>query len=293
MKVFVTGGTGKIGTPLIPSLLARNLDVTVLTRSPENAKKLPAAAKVVIGDILDLVLLRRELDKADALFLNCKGELEIYQGLNAIDLARRAKIKHIVYISGGLPESVYGAAHCGVKYLTEKVLRDSGIPFTILRPNTFMQNDELHARSDLQKGIYALPLGPVGVNRVDTRDIAELAAIVLSTPGHENKTYEVAGPEVLTGEATAAIWSRAMGRPVKYLDLSMDQFEADIGKFMPPHVAHDLRLMYEVWQREGFLASREDIEQLTSLLGHPPRNYLSFCEEMAKVWGLVQAAKSA
>ena len=72
-----------------------------------------------------------------------------------------------------------------------------------------------------------------------------------------------------------------------------NQFEADIGKFMPPHVAHDLRLMYEVWQREGFLASREEIEQLTSLLGHPPRNYLSFCEEMAKVWGLVQAAKSA
>jgi uncharacterized protein YbjT (DUF2867 family) len=293
MKVLVTGGTGKIGTPLIPFLIGRNLDVTVLTRSPEHAKKLPAGARAVIGDLMDVPFLRSQIEKADALFLNCQGELEIFQGLNAIDLARRAKIKHVVYISGQIPDSMLGAAHCGVKYLTEKVLKDSGMPYTILRPNTFMQNDE-GLRESLANGIYPHPLGPVGVNRIDTRDIAEVAAIVLSTPGHANKTYVVAGPEALTADASAAIWTSALGKTVKSPPLTMDEFEQGIIKReAPAYLAHDVRIMYEAWQRDGYLATPQEIQQLTLLLGRPPRTYLAFCTEMAAKWGLISSTKSS
>ena len=290
MNIFVAGGTGKIGTPLVPFLLERKLQVTVLTRSEENAKKLPPGAQAIIGDLLDTTLLRRELGNYDGLFLNCSGDLEIFQGLNAIDIARRCgTIRHLVYISGQTPPTLYGVAHCGVKYVTERVIKDSGIPYTILQPNTFMQNDE-GQRANLNNGTYGLPLGRVGASRIDTRDIAELAAIAFSTPGHAGKSYIIGGPEVLTGAASATVWGQVLGKPIKYIgpDDDMDLFEEAVAKHMPRYFAHDLRIMYEVWGRDGFITGPEDIKELTRLLGRPPRPYLNFVREMAVKWGLLE-----
>lgn len=122
------------------------------------------------------------------------------------------------------------------------------------------------------------------------RDIAEAAAIAFSAPGHEGKAYTIAGPDVMTGEASASVWSRALGKPIRYVGDDMDRFETEISKHMPPHIAHDLRMMYEIWQREGFIASKEDVEQLAGLLGHAPRSYVQFVDQTTREWGTRSSA---
>lgn len=289
MKIFVTGGTGNIGSRLVPELVKRGAEVTVLVWPGETdaakASNLPPGVNSVEGDLLDPLPLRSELEKVDALFLLTAGELEIYKNLNTVDIAKRANIKHLVFLSGHDPEGLFEPAHCGIKYLSEYVIRNSGIPYTFIRPNYLMQNDYRHKESLLEHGIYGSPLGDVGVSRVDVRDVAEAAAIVLTTPGHEGKAFPIASSDIFTGESTAEVWSKALNKPIKYIGHDdMDGFEARMSQIRPPHMAHDMRLMYEGFQKDGFIASAGDIERLTRLLGRKPRNYYDFVDETEKMW---------
>jgi uncharacterized protein YbjT (DUF2867 family) len=290
MKVFVTGGTGNIGSRLVPELVKRGAEVTVLVwpgeTDPTKADNLPAGVRSVQGDLLDPVPLGSEFEKVDALFLLAAGELEIFKNLNTVDIAKRAKIKHLVFLSGHDPEGLFMPAHCGVKYLSEYAIRNSGIPYTFIRPNYLMQNDYRHKEALLEQGVYGSPLGDVGVSRADVRDVAEAAAIVLTTPGHEGKAFPIASPDIFTGESTAEVWSQAFNKPVRYIGHDdMDGFEARMSQIRPPYMAHDMRLMYEGFQKNGFIASPEEIERLTALLGRKPRNYYDFVEETAEMWG--------
>src|SRR6185437_1927501 len=200
MKVFVTGGTGTVGRPLVQKLSARGVEVSVLTRSAEKARALRDGVRGVIGDIADLDLLRRHFTETDALFLNTEITTEeLYQAILTADIAAKAKVKHLVFLSGQDPDIMFKPPHCAVKSATENAIRLMGVPFTFLRPNTFMQNDLQLLEAIVLGGIYPVPFGTGGVSRIDVNDIAEAAAIVLTTEGHIGKTYTLPGPEVLTG----------------------------------------------------------------------------------------------
>jgi uncharacterized protein YbjT (DUF2867 family) len=290
MKVFVTGATGNIGSRLVPELVKRGAEVTALVWSgetdPTRAPNFPEYIKRVEGDLLNVAPLVTELEKVDALFLLCQGELEPYKALNTVDIAKRAGIRHLVYLSGQDLEGLFEPPHCAFKILGEHVIKNSGIPYTFIRPNYFMQNDYRSKDDILQRGLYTHPLGDVGVNRVDVRDIAEAAAIVLTSPGYEGETYTIASPDVFTGESTAALWSQVLGRTIKYAGHDdMDSYEENSMSFSP-YMAHDMRMMYEGFQKNGFIASEEDIERLTRLLGRQPRNYYDFVEETASMWSV-------
>ncbi|WP_165969217.1 NmrA family NAD(P)-binding protein [Actinomadura sp. KC06] len=284
MKVFVTAGTGTIGTALVGELRNRGAEVSVLTRSEDNAAALPDGVRGVVGDLLDLKLLGEEFAAADAVFLNCPiGEAETYQGMLAVDAAKRAGVGHLVYVSTHDPEELFTPPHCAVKLVVEKAIKASGVPYTILRLNEFMQNDIL-AKEMLLAGINGIPLGTVGVSRVDVRDVAEAAAIVLTTPGHHGETYVVSGPEALTGQAVTDIWSRALGVEIAYVGDDLASCSMILNEMMPQHLARDIWLTYEHYDRHGQAASADDVERLTKLLGHAPRSFAEFAAEMAGVW---------
>ena len=88
----------------------------------------------------------------------------------------------------------------------------------------------------------------------------------------------------MTGPSSAEIWSRALGRTVVYAGDDLDAWEAQARRMLPPFLVFDLRLMYELFQKSGFMASPGDIERLTRLLGHAPRRFEDFAREMAAVW---------
>lgn len=116
------------------------------------------------------------------------------------------------------------------------------------------------------------------------RDIAEAAGIVLTTEGHEGKTYNVVGPEVLSGAKVASIWSAALGKPIRYPGEHMDAFEEQMRTQAPSWVAFDIRMMLQGFLERGFAATADDAAASTKLLGPEPRSYADFAREAALGW---------
>jgi nucleoside-diphosphate-sugar epimerase len=154
----------------------------------------------------------------------------------------------------------------------------------ILRPNNFFQNDYWFKNALLQYNVYPQPIGDKGLSRVDVTDIAEAATITLTTDGHEGKTYNLVGPDVLTGAKTAEMWGEAIGQPINYAGNDLDAWEQQFLQYLPAPVVFDFKLMYQVFQEEGFTATDEDIKIQTKLLGHPPRSFKDFTQEVATQW---------
>jgi uncharacterized protein YbjT (DUF2867 family) len=119
---------------------------------------------------------------------------------------------------------------------------------------------------------------------VDVRDIAEAAAIALTSEGHEGQTYNLNGPDVLSGPQMASIWSGVLGREIRYAGNDMDAFEQQMRQKAPAWSAFDIRMMFEGYLQRGFMAGENDIEILAKLLGHAPRRYEDFARETDQVW---------
>lgn len=285
MKILVIGGTGTVGSRVVHELLARKAVVQVLTRSADKAKGLPAGAQGVIGDLLDPGTVRSVFKGVDGVFmLIAVSTTETHEGIMAVNGMRMAGVKRVVYMSVHNLEQALHLPHFGSKLPVENVVKASGIPYTILRPNNFFQNDYLFKDAMLKYHIYPQPIGDLGLSRVDVRDIAEAAAIALTTHGHEGQTYNVVGPQVHTGKSTAEVWSRALGKTVAYGGNDLDAWEKQSLEFLPAWMVFDFRLMYAFFQDKGLKATQADIERQTKLLGHVPRSFEDFAMETARMW---------
>ena len=194
------------------------------------------------------------------------------------------KLKHVVYHSVFRVEQFKDVPHFASKLALENALREFDVPFTIIRPNYFFQNDASLKIPLTKNGIYPMPLGSVGISAVDVRDIAEAAAISLTTKGHEGKVYNLNGPDVLSGAKVAMIWTKLLGKQIRYAGEDMDAFERQMQQNGPSWAAFDMRMMFQGYLERGFTADTGDLETLTGLLGHAPRTYGDFARETALEW---------
>jgi len=283
MKILVAGGTGHVGAAVVQELRKRKADIRLLVR--KEGTPTPAGVEVAIGDLLDPVSVQKAMEGVDKLYLlNAVLPDELTQGLIAYDLAKKLKLSHVVYHSVFRVEHFKDVPHFASKLAIESALREFEVPFTILRPNYFSQNDASLKDPLTKAGIYPVPLGDVGVSAVDVRDIAEAAAIVLTSGGHNCKTYNLNGPEVVSGAKAASIWSKVLGKEIRYTGHNMDAFEEQMRKTAPSWSAFDIRMMFEGYLERGFAAEDGDVEKLTKLLGHAPRRYEDFARETALQW---------
>ncbi len=160
MTVLVAGGTGTVGSQVVRALLERGAAVQVLTRNPEKSSSLSKGATLVAGNLLEPSTVRRVFDAVDAVFLlNAVGPTEAHEALMAISGMRLAGVKRLVYLSVHQVDGAPWLPHFGGKIGVEAAVRKSGIPFTILRPNNFYQNDYWFKDALLQAGVYPQPLG--------------------------------------------------------------------------------------------------------------------------------------
>jgi uncharacterized protein YbjT (DUF2867 family) len=283
MKILVVGGTGNVGAEVVKELQKRNADIRLLVR--KEGTPMPKGVEVAIGDLLDPVSVQKALDGVDKLYLlNAVTPDELTQGLIAYDLAKRLKLKHIVYHSVFRVDHFKDVPHFASKLAVENALREFDVPFTTIRPNYFSQNDATLKDALTKVGIYPMPLGQVGISAVDIRDIAEATAIALTSDGHLGKTYNLNGPEVLNGPKMASIWSELLGKDIRYSGDDMDAFEEQTRKRAPSWSAFDIRMMFQGYLERGFAAEAGDVETLTELLGHAPRRYEDFAKETASLW---------
>src|ERR1700688_3004554 len=291
MKVLAIGGAGHVGSEVVKELLKRKAEVDVLVR--KKGARGSEAANAVVGDLLDPAFLEKALEGIDKLYLlNAVLPDELTQGLIAYDLAKRLKLKHIVYHSVFRVDHFKDVPHFASKLAIENALREFDVPFTVIRPNYFAQNDATLRDALTKAGIYPMPLGQVGISAVDIRDIAEAAAIALTSDRHFGKTYNLNGPEVLSGPMMASIWSGLLGKEIRYSGDDMDAFEEQMRQQAPSWSAFDIRMMFQGYLERGFIADAGDIETLTQLLGHPPRRYEDFAAETVVNWRELAVAVS-
>jgi uncharacterized protein YbjT (DUF2867 family) len=284
MKTLVVGGTGHVGSMVVKELVKRRTEVRVLARRA--TATVPAGVEVAVGDLLDPASVEKAMEGVDKLYLlNAVTPDELTQGLIAYDIAKRLRVKHVVYHSVFRAEQFLDVPHVASKFAIESALRRFDVPFTILRPNYFFQNDASMKGVIANAGIYPVPLGPVGVSAIDVRDVAEAAAITLTSEGHAGKSYNLNGPEVLSGTKVAAIWRGLLKTSVHYSGENMDAFEAQMKEGSAPGwSAFDIRMMFQGYLERGFAAGAGDIESVTALLGHAPRRYVDFARETVAAW---------
>jgi uncharacterized protein YbjT (DUF2867 family) len=286
MKVLVIGGTGKVGSILVRKLHEKNVKVRVLCRNAERASALPKDVEPVVADLVQNSDTSAEAFKGvDAVFmLNPLTPSEGVEAGLAVQYARDAGVRRFVYQSvHGLEEMSY-IPHIAAKLAVERAITSSGMQWTFIRPNYFFQND-LTAKPALEKGLYTAPVGSIGVASVDTGDIAEAEANVLTETGHENQIYNLVGPAVLTGESCAATWSDVLGRQVRYVG-NVDGWRAATREFMPPWLNYSVGLMYKNINDRGMLSEAEDVKLAETLLNRPLRTYRDFVGQLAKTWGI-------
>jgi uncharacterized protein YbjT (DUF2867 family) len=289
MKILVTGGTGHVGSEVVKELQKRNSDVRLLIR--KNDDPTPPGVEPVIGDLLDPVSVQKAMQGVDKLYLlNAVLPDELTQGLIAYDLAKKLQLSQVVYHSVFRVEHFKDVPHFASKLALETALREFDVPFTIIRPNYFFQNDATLQEPLTKAGIYPMPLGKVGVSAVDIRDIAEATAIVLTSDEHHGKTYNLNGPEAVSGPKAASIWSKVLGEEVRYAGDDMDAFEEQMRKTVPSWSAFDIRMMFQGYLERGFVAEDGDVQTLTKLLGHAPRRYEDFARETFLTWKKVPKA---
>lgn len=285
MTILVTGATGRVGRHLVQQLVQHEAKVRVLTRNPASAD-FPATVEVMQGDLLDLAALRRAFSGVSTLFLlNAVTGDEFTQALITLNIARESGVERVVYLSVFGADSAVNVPHFAVKFGAERMLAAMGFGATILRPSYFIDNEAMLKDVILQHGIYPMPLGGKGVAMVDARDIAEVAALELirrdQAPGRlPSETLNLVGPDSLTGEGAAAIWSELLGRPIHYAGDDPQGFEQNMSTFMPAWMAYEMRLMAERYVSEGMLPQPGDRERLVQMLGRPLHGYRDFARSL-------------
>lgn len=283
MTILVTGATGRVGQHLVAQLVKRNANVRVLTRTPAKVK-FDDAVEVAQGDLLDIDSLRQAFKGVRSLFLlNAVTGDEFTQALITLNIAREAGVERVVYLSVFDADQAVNVPHFAVKYGAERMLEQMGFSATILRPAYFIDNELMIKDVILNHHIYPMPVGSKGIAMVDVRDIAEVAAIELLRRDNAPdklpvETINLVGPDNLTGEEIAAIWSETLGHTVTYGGDDPSDFEQNMASFMPKWTAYEMRLMAERYVSHGMIAKTGDVTRLTQMLGRPLHSYREFAQ---------------
>ena len=217
--ILVTGATGTTGRHVVRELSAAGAPVRALVRRVERVAW-PDGVEVAQGDLADPESLAGALRGVEKLYLLAPFEPRLVDlERNAIDAALRAGVRHVVKHSGlgAAPDAPMAIGRWHGE--AERYLERSGLPFTHVQPQSFMQN-LLGSRQAIAAGVLAAPMGDARVSLVDARDVARVGTRALLDPGHEGRRYVVTGPEALPYAEIAAQLEAVIGRPVRYADVS-------------------------------------------------------------------------
>ncbi len=260
--ILVTGATGNQGGAVAWSLLNRGFRVRTLTRDPHKPEAQALAergAEVVQGDMEDRSAMDQALEGAYGVFSvqnfwETGYDREVRQGRTVADAMKAAGVRHCVYSSVGSAHRQTGIPHFESKWEVEEHVRESGLPYTILRPVFFMHNWEW-MREQILGGTLAQPLDPdTAFQHVAVEDVGAFAAIAFEHPDEWiGREVDLAGDEQTMPEI-AETFGRVIGRQVEYYQVPWDQFEEQMGE--------EAAVMYRWFNDVGYEADVDTLRRV-------------------------------
>ncbi|MFH9296517.1 NAD(P)H-binding protein [Streptomyces sp. NPDC017520] len=278
--ILVTGATGAVGRE-VAGQLAEAGPVRILARRPERLAVRGAGVEVVGGEYGDRAALDRALQGVASVFLVTNSPTEPDDERVAA-AAATAGVRHLVKLSMMAVEEP-GADDFITRRQrdNEQAIRDSGVPWTFVRPRTFMSNTLSWAPGIRSAGVVRALYGDAPVACVDPRDVAAVAVAVLTGAGHEGRAYAVSGPEAITARKQTAQLSLVLGRPLRFEELGVDAARTALLAKYPPPVAEAF-LQSAERQRAGAKASV--VPTIQELTGRPARPFRSWAAEHAEAF---------
>jgi len=283
--ILITGATGLNGTELVRRLSARGTPVRALVRTMSRAEAISLLPNVEIaeGDMArpeTLTAALRGVDRAMLISSSDPAMLDVQTSF--IDAARAAGVKHVVKLSGIIPDLESPFRFARMHGEIEKRLEASGMAFTHLRAGEFMPSYFRQVPSIVARGILALPMGDARIASVDIGDLAEVAIAVLTTTGHEGKTYPLTGPESLTMAEVAEKLSAATGKTIRYVNVAPeDARQAQLARGVPRYLADALAELFAE-RRKG--KESEVWPTIEEVFGWRPASFDDFARRNAAIF---------
>jgi uncharacterized protein YbjT (DUF2867 family) len=269
MTILVTGATGKVGRHLVDPLLRAGRRVRALTRDPSKAG-LPAEVEVVAGDLTSAATLAPALEGVSAMHLIAFGD-ERYTPLanphELVALATRAGVRRVTVLTGTDDELAVARA-----------VESSGVEWTHLRPAEFMANALFWGQSIRSEGVLRAPFGQQPHAMVDEADVAAVAAAALLEDGHAGRTYHLTGPEAFTRADAVRTIGEAIGRELRFVELTEEQGREQLRASGFPDDVVDAVLDYGRNPPPEACTVLPTVEQVT---GRPARTFAGWAAEHA------------
>jgi uncharacterized protein YbjT (DUF2867 family) len=287
--ILITGASGNVGSEVVKQTATAGLEIRAAYQSADKASAAFPGIETVVLDYQKPETIRQALRGIDTVFLvgpptSNLPELEA----NVIDAAKNARIRHLVKLSAlGGRKAIFPSLH----RQSEEKIEASGIPYSFIRPNGFMQNFVTYNTVTIksQNAFYGCQ-GEGAVSHVDIRDVAAAIVAVLSGSGHEGKAYPLTGPEALTQKQVAEKLSKATGRAINYVDLPVaDVKKAMLASGMPEWSADAVLDLTRLYRDGGASLVDPTIEQL---IGRKRITFDQFARDYANAFRAEERAAS-
>lgn len=268
MKIAITGASGQLGKLVVAKLKEKVApeNIVALVRTPDKAEAF--GVEVREADYTRPETLDSALQGIDTLLLISSSEVgqRAGQHRNVIEAAKKAGVKRIVYTS--LLHADTSSLSLAVEHLaTESLLRESGIPHTILRNGWYTENYTGSVPGAVAGGAFIGSAGEGKISSASRADYADAAVAVLTSEGHAGKVYELAGDEAYTLSDLAAEISRQTGKNIPYKNMPESDYAAALASFGLPEGLAQAIAGWDVSAADGALY--DDGRQLSQLIGHP------------------------
>ena len=263
---FVTGATGNVGAELVRALAAAGEAVRALIRRESDRASLPEGVEGVVGDLNRPETFSAALPGVRGVYL-----LSGYDGIvPALSEMRRVGVQRVVLqSSSAAPSGDTSNAVARYHIVSEQAVRDSGIAWTFLQPNSFMSNT-LQWVPQLKAGdVVRAPFGDVRVATIDPYDIAAVATAALTSDAHAGRSHRLSGPEALLPAERLAVLGRVLGRDLRFVGQSDEEARTEMSEAMPAEYVEAFFSFFA----DGTLDEGEVLPTVREITGRAPRSF--------------------
>ena len=277
--ILLTGATGKTGSATAKALNERGIKFRALIRNEEKREEIESlGGEVVIGSIENKEAVDQsmvDIEAALILLPNSENQLSLEKQL--VDSAKQAGANRVVKMSSieATPDATSPIPKLHLE--SEEYIKQSGLSWTMIKPNFYMQNLLASGGTIKDQGKIFLPMGEGKTGMIDTTDVGKVLAKVLSEDGHESMNHEITGPEILSFYEVAEIFSQGLGKQVDYVDVPLGAYKETLGQFLTNQWHLDAVIDLFKGIADGGIEEKTDT--YSELMGESPKSLSEFISE--------------